>query len=176
MALKHLLNHDDSNEVYQNHHSFLSWSDHDPLSECIPTLPTQPWEQCVSEILGSQSLRYDMVQEEVETDLFESLEEANSLIKSWATGHPPCQTTVEDASQGQAYICYGTLVRPPIKLCGDMMVLSRKLNNCTLAPIQGHTQMVVTKIESQHVIAFSDGVVAGEVNAQLEKALCGIAE
>jgi hypothetical protein len=36
--------------------------------------------------------------------------------------------------------------------------------------------MVVTKIESQHVIAFSDGVVAGEVNAQLEKALCGIAE
>lgn len=76
---------------------------------CIPTLPTQPWEQCVSEILGSQSLRYDMVQEEVETDLFESLEEANSLIKSWATGHPPCQTTVEDASQGQAYICYGTV-------------------------------------------------------------------
>jgi SWI/SNF-related matrix-associated actin-dependent regulator of chromatin subfamily A3 len=57
-----------------------------------------------------------------------------------------------------------------------MMVLSRKLNNCALAPIQGHTQMVVTKIESQHVIAFSDGVVAGEVNAQLEKALCGIAE
>jgi len=57
-----------------------------------------------------------------------------------------------------------------------MVELSQKLHMSRPAPIQGHTQMDIIKLDSKFMVAFPDGATVGEVNAQLEKALCGIAE
>jgi SWI/SNF-related matrix-associated actin-dependent regulator of chromatin subfamily A3 len=57
-----------------------------------------------------------------------------------------------------------------------MVELNHRLNHSTMAHIQGHTQMIVIRPEVQFQIAFPDGTVVGNVNAQLEKALVSITE
>jgi SWI/SNF-related matrix-associated actin-dependent regulator of chromatin subfamily A3 len=57
-----------------------------------------------------------------------------------------------------------------------MAELHRKLINVSTSPVPGHAQMVITKPEAQFVLAFPDGVVVGEANAQLDGALESIME
>jgi SWI/SNF-related matrix-associated actin-dependent regulator of chromatin subfamily A3 len=57
-----------------------------------------------------------------------------------------------------------------------MVELNYRLNHSTVAPIQGHTQMKVIKPEAQFQIAFLDGTIVADINAQLEKALVSITE
>lgn len=66
--------------------------------------------------------------------------------------------------------------RVAVKLCGNMAELDKKLNSSETSPIPGHTLMHVTKFETQFLITFADGMVMGEVNASLDKALSNIAE
>jgi SWI/SNF-related matrix-associated actin-dependent regulator of chromatin subfamily A3 len=57
-----------------------------------------------------------------------------------------------------------------------MMELNHRLDHSIIAPIQGHTQMKIVNPEAQFQIAFLDGTVVGDINAQLEKALVSITE
>ncbi|KAI4913383.1 hypothetical protein J4E85_010837 [Alternaria conjuncta] len=54
--------------------------------------------------------------------------------------------------------------------------LHRKLNNIASSPITGHARMIIIKPEAQFVVAFPEGGVVGDVNAQLDGALTSIAE
>ena len=54
--------------------------------------------------------------------------------------------------------------------------LDSKLSTGGGHPIEGYFQMSIVKAEDQFVVAFPDGTVMGEVNAQLEKALESIPE
>jgi hypothetical protein len=66
--------------------------------------------------------------------------------------------------------------RAAVRLCGNMIELNKKLTRIAPSPLHGHTQMVIIRPEAQFLVAFSDGAVVGEVNAQLDKALTSIAE
>jgi SWI/SNF-related matrix-associated actin-dependent regulator of chromatin subfamily A3 len=57
-----------------------------------------------------------------------------------------------------------------------MIELNKKLTRIAPSPLHGHIQMVIIRSEAQFLVAFSDGAVIGEVNAQLDKALTSIAE
>jgi SWI/SNF-related matrix-associated actin-dependent regulator of chromatin subfamily A3 len=57
-----------------------------------------------------------------------------------------------------------------------MIELNKKVNMIALSPLHGHAQMVIIRPEAQFLVAFSDGAIVGEVNAQLDKALTSIAE
>ena len=57
-----------------------------------------------------------------------------------------------------------------------MIELNKKLNKIVPSHLHGHSQMVIIRPEAQFLVAFSDGAVVGEVNAQLDKALNSIAE
>lgn len=57
-----------------------------------------------------------------------------------------------------------------------MIELNHKLNVLAPSPITGHARMVIVKPEGQFSVAFPDGAVMGEVNAQLDKALTSIAD
>ncbi|KAH8632596.1 hypothetical protein IG631_11230 [Alternaria alternata] len=57
-----------------------------------------------------------------------------------------------------------------------MIELNKKLNMIAVSPLHGHAQMLIIRPEAQFLVAFSDGAVVGEVNAQLNKALTSIAE
>lgn len=127
MALKHLLNEDDVDQVYYSQRPCLSWSDYDTqegyatefemednadITTRLPTLTAQPLDQCIEELLGSQSLRYDSRQEDTENNLSESFQEANDLMQLWTYDCQPCPSTQIDALPDQPYICYGTVSDP----------------------------------------------------------------
>jgi len=57
-----------------------------------------------------------------------------------------------------------------------MADLHRKLNTTASSPVPGHARMVIVKPEAQFIVAFPDGLVVGDANAQLDGALTSIAE
>ena len=59
---------------------------------------------------------------------------------------------------------------------GDMYTVDTKLGTGGGYPVPGHYQMVINQDDGQCIVAFLDGTPLGEVNAQLEAALFGIAE
>jgi len=66
--------------------------------------------------------------------------------------------------------------RAAIRLRGDMVELHRRLNCIASSPIPGHARMFIIKPEAQFLVAFPDGAVVGDANAQLDGALTSIAE
>jgi SWI/SNF-related matrix-associated actin-dependent regulator of chromatin subfamily A3 len=68
------------------------------------------------------------------------------------------------------------IYRTSVKLCGNMAELDKKLSIGGASPIQGHLQMNLVKPESHFQVTFSDGMVLGELNMQLETALARISE
>lgn len=57
-----------------------------------------------------------------------------------------------------------------------MLVLDNILSTAAVNPVTGHVQLNLKEIETQYLVAFSDGHILGEINAQLEKALSNIKE
>jgi SWI/SNF-related matrix-associated actin-dependent regulator of chromatin subfamily A3 len=68
------------------------------------------------------------------------------------------------------------IFRVAVRLCGNMIELNNQLNRIAPSPLHGHAQMVIVKPKAQFLVAFLDGAVVGEVNAQLDKALTSIKE
>ncbi|KAF2114941.1 SNF2 family N-terminal domain-containing protein [Lophiotrema nucula] len=63
------------------------------------------------------------------------------------------------------------IYRAMVKLRGDMAELDSRLRSSSGYPIEGYCQMEIRRVEQSLLVAFSDGMVLGEVNAQLETAL-----
>nr|BAI44790.1 similar to helicase [Alternaria alternata] len=176
MALKHLLNDEDIGDNYHNdYRPHLKWNQDDDTSQSAAALPTQSWNQYVNELLGSHAAHCDAALEGEQVDFYSAFEETSAEIERWATGdvsfQPPDKYVPEET-----FICYGMIFRAAVRLRGNMIELSNRLNRATLSPIHGHAQMVIIKSETQFLVAFDDGAVVGEVNAQLDKALSSIAE
>lgn len=57
-----------------------------------------------------------------------------------------------------------------------MLDLDKRLIAGTASPVTGHIQFQLIRSETQFLVAFADGHIFGEVNAQLEKALTNIKE
>ncbi|KAF9695170.1 hypothetical protein EKO04_006891 [Ascochyta lentis] len=74
------------------------------------------------------------------------------------------------------YVCYGTICRASVKLCGDMMELDKKLIAAESSPVTGHLQLELQRSEAHFLVTFPDGHVLGQINAQLEKAFTSIEE
>ncbi|KAF1829386.1 hypothetical protein BDW02DRAFT_574017 [Decorospora gaudefroyi] len=173
MALKHLLNEEDFEDIYQNHHP---QDRQDFFDDFNPVLPTQTWDQYVHELFGSETLQCGFIQEQYGVNTYDTLQDTRHYIEQWATGNEVSQVAVEEVLPQEPYICYGTIFRAPVKLRGSMMDLNSKLNYSPTSPIQGHTQMKIIKPETKFLVTFPDETVVGDINAQLEKALNGIAE
>jgi SWI/SNF-related matrix-associated actin-dependent regulator of chromatin subfamily A3 len=84
----------------------------------------------------------------------------------------PEKTHVVNESQ----LIYTQIYRTSVKLCGNMAELDKRLSIGGASPIQGHLQMNLVKTESSFQVTFSDGMVFGELNMQLETALAGLSE
>ena len=118
-------------------------------------------------------------------------------IQHWPTDDMTPQLTSSTSSPEQEtdeeQICYGMVMqvllfvirtptyalqiyRASVRLRGDMSDVHTKLNNGGGYPIPGHYQMSIIKSDQQFLVTFPDESCLGEVNAQLEKALTGIAE
>ncbi|KAI4608164.1 hypothetical protein J4E80_009172 [Alternaria sp. BMP 0032] len=175
MALKHLLNDDDVDHFHHERQSpYLNWCQQDSLDQFTAALPTQSWDQYVDELLGSQDAQCDPLLDGV--DINGSFQETSADIEEWTTGQAQHESMEEQNLAGQEHICYGMIFRAAIRLRGDMAELHRKLNNIASSPVTGHARMVVIKPEAQFVVAFPEGFVIGDVNAQLDGALTSIAE
>lgn len=59
---------------------------------------------------------------------------------------------------------------------GDMSTVDTKLGTGGGHPVLGHYQMRISQNDDRCIVEFFDGTPLGEVNAQLEAALCGIVE
>ncbi|KAH4127100.1 hypothetical protein HBI81_064400 [Parastagonospora nodorum] len=176
-SLKHLLNHDDGSDTVFMHQPVLGWDDNGYFQDSIPSLPFQPWDDLVGEVYGSdlniggsdpdfQSLHIQ----------YDGLKDAQQQIELWAIGNSGAQSTLLASPEEDGLICYGTILRTAIKLCGDMAQLDKNLTASAPSPIQGHTLLNLTRPEDQFMITFDDGQVLGEVNEPLEEALSQFAE
>ncbi|CAO2649604.1 Nn.00g069890.m01.CDS01 [Neocucurbitaria sp. VM-36] len=90
--------------------------------------------------------------------------------------HALQRDTNGDAPLEEAYICYGTVFRTSVKLCGSMIELDCRLNLDNTDAMDGHMKLKLIQHQTHFFVAFPDDTVLGEVNAQLEKALMSIAE
>jgi SWI/SNF-related matrix-associated actin-dependent regulator of chromatin subfamily A3 len=68
------------------------------------------------------------------------------------------------------------IYRASVRLRGDMSEVHTKLNSGGNHPVPGFYKMGIMKSDQQFLVTFPDESELGEVNAQLEKALTGIAE
>lgn len=57
-----------------------------------------------------------------------------------------------------------------------MIELNQRLNSIETTPINGHIKLAVIKAEAQFFVAFPDGAVVDEVNAQADEAFGNIEE
>ncbi|RYO13126.1 hypothetical protein AA0113_g12318 [Alternaria arborescens] len=176
MALKHLLNDEEAGDDYQNNYrpNVQSRKD-DDSNQFIAALPAQSWDRYLDELLGSQIARCDLALDGDQIELYSSFQETSADIEEWTTGDAS-HRLLDQPPPEEAYVCYGMVFRAAVRLCGNMIELNKKLNMIALSPLHGHAQMVIIKPEAQFLVAFSDGAVVGEVNAQLDKALTSIAE
>ncbi|KAI4681507.1 hypothetical protein J4E81_009865 [Alternaria sp. BMP 2799] len=188
MALKHLLNDDDVvNYHHERHSPHLNWFQQDSLDHFTAALPTQSWDQYVEELLGSQDAQCDPLLDGI--DINGSFQETSRAIEDWTTGQAQHESTEEQTLAEQEHICCGMtlshfrgelirfkIFRAAVRLRGDMGELHRKLNNIASSPITGHARMIIIKPEARFIVAFPEGGVVGDVNAQLDGALTSIAE
>ncbi|CAN9436614.1 unnamed protein product [Alternaria alternata] len=176
MALKHLLNVEDVGDDYQSdHRPHLPFNKDDDSDQFIAALASQSWDRYLDDLLGSQTAQYDVALGGGQIELYSSFQETSAYIEEWTTGDASHQLLHKPPPE-EAYICYGMVFRAAVRLCGNMLELNKKLNMIGLSPLHGHAQMVIIRPEAQFLVAFSDGAVVGEVNAQLDKALTSIAE
>ncbi|KAF1361981.1 hypothetical protein EJ07DRAFT_109297 [Lizonia empirigonia] len=174
MSLKRLLNDDDV-ESYRTQVSPPSWNDYGDYDSTEPSLSAQSWDQCFDELLVPFPLADDVaVPSSYETcfglDVQASpyAQDQNEQCTNLLIDHEPMAKA--------DYVCYGTICRASIKLSGNMLDLDRRLIAGTASPVTGHLQFQLQKTETQFLVAFADGHILGEVNAQLEKALTSIEE
>ncbi|CAN9340292.1 unnamed protein product [Alternaria alternata] len=176
MALKHLLNDGDAGNDYQNNsRPHLQFNRDDDSDQFIAALPSQSWGQYLDDLLGSQIAQCDLGLDKDQIELYSSFQETSADIEEWTTGDA-CHRLLDKLPPEEAHICYGMIFRAAVRLCGNMIELNKKLNMIAPSPLHGHSQLVIIRLEAQFLVAFSDGAVVGEVNAQLDKALTSIAE
>ncbi|CAI9627663.1 unnamed protein product [Alternaria burnsii] len=176
MALKHLLNNEDAGNDYQNNYRpHLQFNRDDDSDQFIAALPTQSWDQYLDDLLGSQIAQCDLGLDKDQIELYSSFQETSADIEDWTTGDA-CHRLLDKLPPEEAHICYGMVFRAAVRLCGNMIELNKKLNMIAPSPLHGHSQLGIIRPGAQFLVAFSDGAVVGEVNAQLDKALTSIAE
>ncbi|CAN9434088.1 unnamed protein product [Alternaria alternata] len=176
MALKHLLNDAEASDDYQNNYRPHVQSRKDDVSnQFIAALPAQSWDRYLDELLGSQIAQCDLALDGDQIELYSSFQETSADIEEWTTGDAS-HRLLDKPPPEEAYVCYGMVFRAAVRLCGNMIELNKKLNMIALSPLHGHAQMLIIRPEAQFLVAFSDGAVVGEVNAQFNKALTSIAE
>ncbi|RYN15849.1 hypothetical protein AA0115_g12742 [Alternaria tenuissima] len=176
MALKHLLNDEGAGDEYHNNHRpHLQFNKDDDTDQFIAALPAQSWDRYLDDLLGSRIAQCDLALDRDQIELYSSFQETSADIEEWTTGYAS-HRFLDEPPPEEAYICYGMVFRAAVRLCGNMIELNKKLTRIAPSPLHGHAQMVIIRPEAQFLVAFSDGAVVGEVNAQLDKALTSIAE
>ncbi|RAR10299.1 dna repair and recombination protein rad5c [Stemphylium lycopersici] len=178
MSLKHLLNEEDISDIFRNDRLSVEWNANEFHNELKidPILPFQCWDQFVGEILGTDIMQLGSLQDKHDTSMFSSLQETNQDIEQWVAEGEICRDLNDEPHHEEAHICYGTILRAKIRLSGSMIELNQRLNSIETTPINGHIKLAVIKAEAQFFVAFPDGAVVGEVNAQADEAFGNIEE
>ncbi|KAF2680196.1 hypothetical protein K458DRAFT_373918 [Lentithecium fluviatile CBS 122367] len=185
MSLKRLLNPEIDNaandDAYQAHRPLEGWDVYGAPIEVIPVFHDMSWNDYATELL---------VPEGVPTTFDQSLDvygvnhgpvflppdQSEQRAVDNVTPQPPASSASPETEVEEEQICYGMIFRASVRLHGDMSELHSKLNHGGGYPVPGHYQLSITKCDQQFTVTFPDGSGLGQVNAQLEKALTGIAE
>ncbi|UPX12309.1 uncharacterized protein EKO05_0002863 [Ascochyta rabiei] len=177
MSLKHLLNDDDI-EYYRASVSPQNWNDYGDFQSIEPQL----WDPRFEEIPAPIAFTGDSVAQlsygmnlDVDLEMYTSERDQSEQWTKDDILQVGSSTSYNSIIRAE-YLCYGTICRAAVKLCGDMMELDKKLVSTATSPVTGHLQLALQKSETQFLVIFPDGQVLGEINAQLERAFTSIEE
>ncbi|KAI4686441.1 uncharacterized protein J4E84_005720 [Alternaria hordeiaustralica] len=171
MASKHLIHDDDIQDAHEHNRARLGWDREDFINEYVTS-----WDQYVNELLGSQTETHDPLIDGNRPNIYGSFQETSADIERWTTGEAPHQSKEGAIPAVEANVCYGMISGAAIRLRGEMAELHRRINSVASSLIPGHAQMIIVKPEDHFLVAFQDGAVVGDANAQLDGALTSIAE
>ncbi|KAK3202497.1 hypothetical protein GRF29_161g1443260 [Pseudopithomyces chartarum] len=187
MSLKRMLNPDDSTFEHTPHRPLQGWNEYGIPIEVTPVLQDTTWDSFATDVSSINNHTDVFTQHDIDRydqqitpdyDANTSLLRVQEQVQRWAEDTVSSQPASSPATlQGDdEKICYGLISRTPIRLVGDMSKVDTKLGTGGGHPVPGHYQVVINHREDRYLVIFNDGTPLGEVNAQLEAALSGIAE
>ncbi|KAL5431163.1 hypothetical protein PMIN05_009705 [Paraphaeosphaeria minitans] len=187
MSLRRLLNPEDGTDEHVGSRPIQGWEDHGTPIDIAPVLREIAWENCVKDSFSLDSLRNIFGQGQIDPynqqdnshiDIKGSPLFDEEQVQRWAedivSSHPTSSPGSENREGDR--ICYGLIMRSPVKLIGDMSIVDSKLASGGEHPIPGHFQMAIAKAEDRYLVVFPDGTLLGEANALLEEVLESIEE
>ncbi|KAF2181727.1 hypothetical protein K469DRAFT_691814 [Zopfia rhizophila CBS 207.26] len=173
-SIKRLLNPSEDIDIYSFHRSspnFGSLNEGETIDD-VPVLQEQSWSGLLNEIFITDPDQIHASQlpneNEFNTTDFCFAQEGMEL---WAEQNLPSTSTTPEVNDAEEQLCYGMIYRAAVRLQGIMADLDEKLSlgdNCHAA---GHYALKIVEQNDHIFVKFADGVVLGELNSQLAKAL-----